>query len=128
MIFDIPTGITGERSLIVREKDTAEKYGSGLVEVFATPAMIGLMEQTSQKCIVEYLPEGFTTVGIAVDIRHLKATPVGMKVTCRATLTAAEGRKLLFTVQAWDEEGMIGSGSHTRYIVNTEEFLSKVKR
>jgi fluoroacetyl-CoA thioesterase len=128
MTFNIPTGITGEQSLIVRKKDTAEKYGSGLVEVFATPAMIGLMEQTAQKCIMKYLPDGFTTVGIAVDIRHLKATPVGMKVTCHATLTAAEGRKLRFTVQAWDEEGMIGSGNHTRYIVNTEEFLSKIKR
>jgi predicted thioesterase len=128
MTIHIPTGIKGEQKIIVRKKDTAEKYGSGLVEVFATPAMIGLMERTAQLSIVEFLPEGFTTVGIGVDIKHLKATSVGMKVTCQSSLTAVEGKKLVFSVMAWDEDGLIGAGNHTRYIVNTEEFIGGLRK
>ena len=127
MEFNIPIGIKGQQNITVSLNDTASYYGSGLMDVFATPAMVALMENTAQVSVREFLPDGFTTVGIAIDIRHFKATPVGLKVICESVLTDSEGNKLKFEVKAWDEEGLIGSGHHSRYIVNVEEFLNKLK-
>ncbi|MCX6235881.1 MAG: thioesterase family protein [Bacteroidetes bacterium] len=127
MELHIPLGAKRKQHVTVRMKDTAFRYGSGLVDVYATPAMIALMENTAQLSVKPYLPEGHITVGTAIDIRHHKATPVGMKVTCESVLTAVEGKKLTFSVTAWDEKGLIGSGSHSRYIVNTEEFLNRLR-
>ena len=120
-------GIKGELSLIVSEKDTAARYGSGLIEVFATPAMIGLMEATAQQSVMPCLPEGCITLGTEVCVKHLKATPVGQKVVCFTELLAVEDRKLTFKVSASDEGGEIGNGTHTRFIVNKEKFIQKLK-
>lgn len=125
-MFDLQPGITSAREMTVTPNDTASRYGSGLIDVFATPAMIGLMEGTAQHCAGKYLPEGFTTLGIEVNIKHIKATPVGMKVRCEAVLKEADGKKLLFEVNAWDEQGQIGTGTHTRFIIETSKFIEKL--
>lgn len=126
MEFKIKEGLSFEIEQVVTAKDTAAKYGSGLVEVFATPAMIALMEKTALNVVLPYLPDGFNTVGTAVNIKHIKATPVGMEVTCKATLKAIDGRKLVFDVIAFDEDGEIGNGSHSRYIIETAKFMEKL--
>lgn len=120
-------GIEGEKEIVVQTEDTAARYGSGLIEVFATPAMIGLMESTAQQSVQYLLDDGLITLGTEVNIRHLKATPVGMKVNCKSRLISIEGKKLLFEVSASDEAGLIGDGTHSRYIVDAEKFMAKLK-
>jgi predicted thioesterase len=115
------------KELVVTQKQTASEYGSGSLDVFATPAMISLMEGVSKDIVESYLPKGYTTVGIAVDVKHIKATPVGMKVKCKSTLVKIEGKKLFFDVESWDEREKIGQGSHIRYIVNSMEFMKKIQ-
>lgn len=127
MEFNIKEGMNSTTETVVTENDTASKYGSGLLDVLSTPHMIALMENTSKDVVEGSLPEGFSTVGIEVSIKHLKATPVGMKVRCEAVLEKIEGKKLVFKVDAWDEKGKIGEGTHTRFIINNEAFLAKLK-
>ncbi|KAF0204722.1 MAG: thioesterase superfamily [Bacteroidetes bacterium] len=127
MDFNLKTGIPGSESLIVSIADTATHYGSGLIEVFATPAMIGLMEKTAQLSIQHLLPDGFITLGTEVNVTHVKATPLGMKVSSTSELIGVDGKKLLFKVSAHDESGLIGEGTHKRYIVNAAEFMQKLK-
>jgi len=128
MDFDLKTGITYTATQIVEKKDTAAQYGSGLVEVFATPAMIALMENAALKTVLPYLGNDYNTVGFELNIRHLKPTPVGMKVECTATLTEIDGKKLVFSVEAKDEEGKIGAGTHTRYIINSKKFMESLNK
>lgn len=120
-------GIEGYIEKVVEYKDTATAYGSGLVEVFATPAMIGLMEMTAQLSVQEKLPVGHATVGTEVNIKHLKATPVGAKVYAKTNLIEVDGKRLVFEVAAFDDKGQIGSGFHTRFIINNERFMEKLK-
>lgn len=120
-------GIEGHSEIIVKIEDTAASYGSGLIEVFATPAMIGLMESTAQLSIQSFLEVGFITLGTELNIKHLKATPVGMNVRCETKLISIEGKKLVFEVSAFDEVAMIGNGTHSRYIVDAEKFMAKLK-
>lgn len=126
MTTNLITGIKGEIQITVKKEETAAAYGSGLVEVFATPAMIALMEKTCLQSVLKYLPEGINTVGTEVHIKHIKATPVGKKVHCFSVLQNIEGKKLVFSVEAFDEEGKIGEGTHTRYLIDVKSFMEKL--
>ncbi|MBP1743382.1 MAG: dihydrolipoamide acyltransferase [Firmicutes bacterium] len=127
MEFNIKEGMNSTTETVVTENDTASKYGSGLLDVLSTPHMVALMENTSKNVVEGSLPDGFSTVGIEVSIKHLKATPVGMKVRCEAVLEKIDGKKLIFKVDAWDEKGKIGEGTHTRFIINMVAFMAKLK-
>jgi len=118
-------GIAGEAAVVVSEANTAVAYGSGGVKVFATPAMIGLMEKAALTSVQPYLEAGLTTVGTRVDVEHLAATPIGMRVTAVSRLTQIEGRRLVFQVEARDEQELIGRGTHERFIVSEEKFLAR---
>lgn len=120
-------GIKLTTTKTVGKNDTAAVYGSGLLDVLSTPAMIALMEQTAMKAVEAYLNEGEGTVGTEVNIKHLRATPVGMSVTCTATLSQVNGRRLLFHVEASDEKGKIGEGFHERFIIDSDKFMAKIK-
>lgn len=111
----------------VTDEDTAQKFGSGEVRVFATPMMIGLMENAALKAVDAFLPEGFATVGTHLDIKHLAATPVGMAVRAEAELVEIKGKKLVFNVVAFDEQDKIGEGTHTRYIIELEPFIKSAE-
>lgn len=123
----IKIGITGKQEKIVEAKDTASAYGSGLAEVFATPAMIALMEQTAYKSLEPHLLEGFGTVGISIDVQHKKATLPGKKVQCQSTVTKVDGKRITFEINALDEQGEIGTATHVRYIINNADFIARLK-
>ncbi|MBF4695612.1 thioesterase family protein [Fusibacter ferrireducens] len=112
--------------LIVEEKHTAAAFGSGSIFVFSTPMMIGLMENAALKCAEMGLPEGQSTVGTFVNVKHMAATPMNMKVKAIATITEIEGKKLTFAVEAFDEKEKIGEGTHGRYVIDAEKFLKRV--
>ena len=109
----------------VEEKDTAMAHGSGTLAVLATPRMIALMEESAYKCIDKYLEEGQSSVGTYLDVKHLAATPVGMEVYAESEVTEVDGRRVVFSVKAYDEKGIIGEGKHERFIVFSEKFVSK---
>lgn len=119
-------GIKNEKSIVVTEELTASKVGSGLLPVYATPSMIALMENTCAESIQPYLPEGEGSVGVAVDIKHIAATPVGMTVRCESLLKEVNGKKLVFEVNAYDEKGLIGTGIHKRAVINNEAFMARL--
>ncbi|NLH07039.1 MAG: thioesterase family protein [Chloroflexi bacterium] len=121
-MITIQPGVTGEQVTTVTEEQTARHLGSGGVNVFATPAMISLMERAAVNAIDHLLPEGQASVGTAVSVRHLAATPLGQQVRARAEVIAVNGREVTFHVQAWDEHELIGEGEHTRFIIDLERF------
>ncbi|HCT29206.1 MAG TPA: dihydrolipoamide acyltransferase [Bacteroidales bacterium] len=127
MEFNLSIGLSALETQRVTANTTARHYGSGLVDVFATPAMIAMMEKAAMSAVQSKLPEGYNTVGVEVSVTHTKATPKGMKVKSEATLKEVNGNKLLFEVVAWDEEGVIGKGTHRRSIVETEKFMSRIR-
>ena len=126
MEFNIFPGIEGRKEILVTAEKTATAYGSGSVEVFATPAMIALMEQTAMESVSNLLPQGFVTVGTEVSVKHFKATLPGKTIICCSKLLRSEGKKLLFEVNASDETGLIGNGTHTRYIVDKQMFIGNL--
>lgn len=123
---NISIGISQKKIKKVEEKDSAKNYGSGLVDVFSTPAMIAFMEQTCNELLMEYLQDTETSVGIEVCVRHLKATPIGDTITCNATITEISKNKITFHVEAFDSKGKIGEGTHKRAVVNKKEFLNNI--
>lgn len=127
MEFMLTPGIEGERKITVSADTTAIAYGSGTVDVFATPAMIALMEQTAMESVAGMLPETHVTVGTEVSVKHFKATLPGKSVICNSRLIQAEGMKLVFEVNASDESGLIGKGTHTRYIVDKQMFIDNLR-
>ena len=122
----IAPGLVGEASLIVEETHTAKHLGSGGVEVLATPVMIALMEDAARSSVDSELDQGQLSVGVNLNVSHLAATPVGMRVTARSELLAVEGRRLTFKVEAYDEREKIGEGTHVRAIINLERFLARL--
>ena len=123
--MEMTIGTTGYQSIVVTEALTAEAMGSGAEPVFATPQMIALMEGTCLESVRPFLEEGFSTVGTMVNVRHLSATPVGMRVNCETKLLEAEGKRLLFSVKAYDEAGLIGEGLHERAIIHQRKFRAR---
>lgn len=128
MDFNISIGLEGEAQETVTHENTAKKYGSGGIEVYATPAMVALMENASLKAVDPKLPEGYATVGIGLDIKHLAATPIGMNVKAKAVLKEIDNKKLTFDVQAFDEQELIGQGTHIRYIIQIEKFVDRTQK
>ncbi|MBM9510813.1 thioesterase family protein [Desulfobulbus marinus] len=126
MDMQLEPGVQGREELIVEQKDTAARYGSGLVEVYATPAMVALMEKTCLQSVLPFLPAGHGTVGVKVNVSHSKATPVGMQVVCESELIEVDRRRLVFKVVARDEVGEIGRGLHERFVIDTEKFMAKL--
>lgn len=125
MDFQLKEGLQGKVERIVGEKDTAQSFGSGEVGVFATPIMVGMMENASLRAVDKFLPEVYTTVGTHLNVSHIAATPVGMKVTAQAELIKLEGRVLTFKVEVYDDVEKVGEGTHKRFIVSSERFLEK---
>ncbi|UTC68318.1 MULTISPECIES: thioesterase family protein [unclassified Treponema] len=121
----LKTGIKGKEEIIVNENHSAESLESGTLKVFGSPAMIALMEKTAWKSVQDYLEEGQGSVGTSLEIKHVSATPLGMKVYCESELTGIDGKKLIFSVKAYDETGLIGEGTHERFIVNNKKFQKK---
>lgn len=122
----LETGLTHTSSLTVTEALTAKAMGSGDMPVLATPAMMALMENAAMLAVAPELPEGSTTVGGHIESSHLKPTPLGVEVKAEATLTKVDGRKLYFTVKAMQGDAVIGKGTHLRFIVDREKFMSKL--
>ena len=112
--------------VIVDESNTAKAVGSGNLEVFATPMMIALMERAVCECLAGCLEPGQTSVGIQINVAHTSASPLGVEITATATIESVSGRKIEFNVVASDGTGEIGSGKHTRMIVDENKFMSKV--
>lgn len=120
------TGIKGTLEVRVDETNVAGAIGSGNIEVFATPQMILLIENTCWKSIADLLPEGQTTVGTHLDVAHTGATPVGMTVRCETELIEVDRRRLVFKAEVFDDKEKIGEGTHERFIIDTDKFLAKV--
>ena len=123
----IAPGLQGRAELIVAEEHTAPRIGSGRVRVLATPVMINLMEAAALDAAENLIPAGYQSLGIRLDVRHIAATPVGMRVRATARLTGVNGRTLEFRVEAHDERDLIGDGSHQRIVVNVARFDERVQ-
>ena len=123
--MEITVGMKGEAWTDVERADTAAEVGSGSLLVYATPCMVALMEGAACEAIAQALKEDQTTVGTALNIEHISATPVGLEVRAEAEVTAVEGKVITFDVKAFDETGEIGHGTHKRVIVNSQKFLDK---
>lgn len=125
-VFMITEGLTYTTTATVTAEQSAAAMGSGSLPVFATPAMVALMENAAMNTVASLLPEGSTTVGGAIDVVHSRPTAIGAEVGATATLTAVDGRKLLFDIVASDANGTIGTAKHIRFIVDEKKFMSKV--
>ncbi len=123
--MEITVGMKGIAQAQVEREDTAAEVGSGSLLVYATPCMVALMEGAACEAIEEAISEGMTSVGTALNIEHISATPVGLEVHAEATVTAVEGKVIQFEIHAYDEAGEIGRGTHSRVLVNSQKFLEK---
>lgn len=123
----IQPGLTEECSETVIEQLTAVAIGSGSIAVYATPAMIALMERAAVMALDHRLNEGLTSVGVAVEIRHLNATPIGRHVTAKAEIIEVDGRRVTFKLTAWDDANVVGEGTHVRVIVDQDRFMRRAQ-
>ena len=121
----IKTGILGEQTILVDGSLTAKTFGSGTLEVYGTPAMIALIENTALKSIEPELEDGWGSVGTSLNVQHLASTPVGMKVTAKTELLEVDRRRLVFAAEVYDEVGLIGKGTHERFLVEEAKFQAK---
>jgi thioesterase family protein len=122
----IQIGQSAIATITVTESNIAKTMKSGSLEVFATPAMCALMEEAAQAAVQPHLEEGEGTVGISLSISHDAPSPMGSTITAKATVTAVEGRKITFNIEASDGVGIIGKGTHERFVINNEKFMTKV--
>lgn len=120
-------GIKGTIERATTPGMSAQKVGSGDLDVFATPVLVALAEETALKSVSPYLEEGQGTVGTKVDIAHIAATPIGMKVRCETELVEVDRRRLVFNVEVYDEVERVAQGTHERFIVDAEKFLAKAE-
>jgi fluoroacetyl-CoA thioesterase len=125
--LDIPVGQTGISTLVVGDEHTASRVGSGRVGVLATPVMINVIEAAALAAIEHLLPAGHQSLGTRLNVSHIAATPVGMKVTAEVRVTSVEGRIIRFQVIARDEQDVIGEGDHERMVVNVARFDERVQ-
>ena len=124
--MDIPVGAKGSAEMLVTKDKTAAAVDSGSLEVFATPWMVAMMELAACNALAPYYEEGQSSVGTKLDVSHDAATPLDMKVCAEAEVTEVDRRRIVFSVTAWDETGVIGKGTHERFLINAEKFLAKV--
>jgi predicted thioesterase len=126
--LNLPVGLTGTAELVVGEQHTAPRIGSGRIRVLATPVMINLIEAAALAAVEQSLPEEHQSLGTRLDITHIAATPVGMRVRATAEVVRVEGRTISFRVRAEDERELIGEGTHERVVVNLARFDERVRR
>ncbi len=124
---ELKTGITGRAEDTVTEVRTAAYMGSGGLRVYATPRMTAMMEYTAWSSVEPYMEDGMSTVGTRLDISHVSASPVGAHITFKSELTEIDRRKLVFTVKAYDDAGLIGEGTHERFIIDNAKFMSRAE-
>lgn len=122
----IQIGLTGQSAVTVTIAQTAYVMGSGSLQVFATPAMVALMEAAAVNALDHLLESNLSSVGIALNIQHLSATAIGEEVRAQAEVIDIDGRRITFEVRAWDEHDLIGEGTHTRFIIDVERFLDRL--
>lgn len=123
----LQTGIHGKATVRVTDANVASSVGSGAVDVFSTPSMVLLMEEAAVDALRPYIEEGESTVGSAVNVRHISPTPIGLEVTATATLTEIDGRRLVFQVEAHDGVATIGEGTHERFLVSVDRFITRAR-
>jgi predicted thioesterase len=128
MELAVSVGAKNTFEKVSEPRESAAAVASGALDVFSTPSLVALFEQTALLAIDPTLPEGFGTVGTEVSVKHLKATPIGAKVRCTVEVTAVEGKRVSFSGEMWDEAGRIGEGTHTRFVVNKEEFKKRLAK
>lgn len=118
-------GIKNTITINVTQDKTAKVMGSGTLDVFATPAMVALMEQTAAQSVQDLLDDGITSVGTMINVEHLSADPVGIEVTCESTLVEVDNRKLCFDIVVSDKHGIVGKAYHERFLIKSESFMTK---
>ena len=126
--MSVTVGMKGRAEAVVSGDNTAQTAGSGTLPVFATPWMCALMEQAAWTAVAPGLNEGESTVGTKLNISHLSASPVGIRVWAESEVTLVDGKRMEFKVAAYDEKGLIGEGTHERFVVTNEKFLAKTAR
>lgn len=122
---EMMSGLKGRAEKTVENSNTAKAMGSGLLDVFATPALVAMMEEAAVNALV--LEDGQSSVGVSLDIKHSSATPIGLKVWAQAELVEVDRRRLVFKVEAFDEKELIGSGTHERFLIDAEKFMTKTR-
>jgi predicted thioesterase len=124
---DLKAGLRGEARVVVDGRNTASIWGSGALDVYSTPAMVALMEKASVLAAAPFLPEGCSTVGTSLNIRHTAASPIGANIRAEGVLTGVDGRRLSFEVRAWDDKELIGEGLHERFVIDNKRFMEKTQ-